>query len=440
MLHYACENELTRKGRCPMKKSLWTAGAICAVLLATACTRGSDASPAPSAAGTPQAVATASPAASPTPTPTPTPDPVQARIDAMSVEEKIGQMVLAGIDGTAVGAPTRELLQTYHVGGIILYKNNIENAAQLAKLVNALKETNAANPAPLWIGVDEEGGRVTRLPAEVDKAPAAAKIGATGSTALAKGIGSWLGEALAGFGLNVDFAPVLDVNSNPANPVIGDRSFGAKADLVAKLGVPEMQGIAAQRVLPVVKHFPGHGDTSVDSHVGLPVVPHDLTRLRSLELAPFKAVIGQGADAVMVAHLLLPKLDADHPASFSKPVITGLLREELGFRGVVMTDDMTMGAIAENYNLQQAVVQSVLAGADVLLVGHGSDNVAAVVSALRAAVQEQRIPLATIDASVRRIVLLKDKYRAADSPVEPPQLAPLNAKLEALLQRYLPAK
>jgi len=418
-----------------MKKSLGAAAALCALLLAAACTRGGAALPAPTATEAPQASATASASPAATPTPTPTPDPVQQRIDAMSTEEKIGQMVLAGIDGTTVGAETRELLQTYRVGGIILYKNNIQNAAQLTKLANALKQTNAANPAPLWLGVDEEGGRVTRLPAEVGKVPAAAKIGATGSAAFAEDIGSWLGEALAGFGLNVDFAPVLDVNSNPANPVIGDRSLGAKADLVAKLGVPEMQGIAAQHMLPVVKHFPGHGDTSVDSHVGLPVVTHDLARLRSLELVPFKEAIAQGADAVMVAHLLLPKLDADHPASFSKPVITGLLREELGFRGVVITDDMTMGAIADNYDLQQAAVQAVLAGADVLLVGHGRDNVAAVVSALRAAVAEQRIPLAAVDASVRRILLLKAKYWADDSPVNPPQLAPLNAKLDALLQR-----
>jgi beta-N-acetylhexosaminidase len=236
----------------------------------------------------------------------------------------------------------------------------------------------------------------------------------------------------------VDFAPVLDINSNPNNPVIGDRSFGASAAVVAKLGIQTMKGLQSQRILSVVKHFPGHGDTSVDSHVGLPVVQNDLNRLRKLELVPFADAIQNQAEAVMVAHILLPKIDAQNPASFSKTIITDILRKELGFQGLVISDDMTMGAIAKNYEIGEAAVKSVLAGTDVVLVGHEYDKEIAVINALRRAVQDKRITTEMLNKSVTRILKLKQKYGITDTKVSVPNVSKLNAEVNGLLKQYLP--
>jgi len=206
---------------------------------------------------------------------------------------------------------------------------------------------------------------------------------------------------------------------------------------VTTMGVQAMKGLQAQHVMPVVKHFPGHGDTSVDSHVGLPVVQNDLTRLRKLELVPFTEAIKQDADAVMVAHILLPKVDPQNPATMSKKMMTDLLRQELGFQGVVITDDMTMGAITQNYNLADSAVKSVLAGANVILVGHEYDKIVAVTEALRQAVQDKRIPLDVIDQSVTRIMKLKQKYELKDQAVQTPDVSVFNNTVHQLLSTYL---
>ncbi|WP_171687084.1 beta-N-acetylhexosaminidase [Paenibacillus planticolens] len=332
-----------------------------------------------------------------------------------------------------MNANTQALLATRRVGGIILYKPNIKDSSQLTSLVNELKQKNATNKLPLWIGVDEEGGRVTRLPDEIKKTPTNQEIGKKNNKQFAYNVGSLIGSELRAYGLNVDFAPVLDINSNPKNPVIGDRSFGASASLVNTLGMQMMKGLRDQQIASVVKHFPGHGDTSVDSHVGLPVVQNDLNRLRKFELLPFAEAVKQDADAVMVAHILLPKVDGQNPASMSKKIMTDLLRKEMGFQGVIMTDDMTMGAIEKNYDLGASAVKSVLAGADVIMVGHDYNKVVTVIEALRKAVQDKRIPQETIDQSVARIQKLKQKYKLKDESAGPVDTAALNKAVQQVL-------
>ncbi|MDR6883203.1 beta-N-acetylhexosaminidase [Bacillus sp. 3255] len=331
----------------------------------------------------------------------------------------------------------RELIDSYHVGGLILYKTNVKDTGQLIALVNALKQENAGNKLPLWLGVDEEGGRVTRLPDEIEKTPPSGEIGKTNSKEFAFGVGSLLGQELRAFGLNVDFAPVLDINSNPNNPVIGDRSFGANAPIVSSLGIQTMKGLQTQKVMPVVKHFPGHGDTSVDSHAQLPVVQNDLARLRKLELLPFAEAFKQQADAVMVAHILLPKVDGQNPASMSKKIMTDLLRQEMGFQGLIMTDDMTMGAIIKTYDIGEAAVKSILAGTNVVMVGHDYEKVVAVAKALRRAVDEKRIPMAAVDESVVHVLKLKQKYQLTDAAVKTPDTKRINSDVKHLLETYL---
>ncbi|WP_171647716.1 beta-N-acetylhexosaminidase [Paenibacillus phytorum] len=372
--------------------------------------------------------------ATPTPTSTPAPTPVATSgVVAMTLEEKLGQMIIAGIDEYSMNVLARELIETYHVGGVILYKPNVKDTSQLVGLVNELKQTNAANRLPLWLGVDEEGGRVTRLPDEITKTPTSKDIGKTGRPVLAYNIGQLIGKELNAYGLNMDFAPDLDVNSNPNNPVIGDRSFGSTASIVSSFGVQMMNGLQKQQVVPVVKHFPGHGDTSVDSHVGLPIVQNDLARLRKLELVPFAEAFKHQADAVMVAHILLPKVDAQNPASMSKKIMTDLLRKEMGFEGLIMTDDMTMGAIIKNYDLGEAAVKSVLAGANIVMVGHDYEKVVTVIDALRKAVQSGRIPMETINQSVRQVTKVKQKYQLHDRPIKVPDTKKLNAEVQSVL-------
>jgi len=375
-----------------------------------------------------------------TPAPGQPADPIAERVARMSLEEKIGQMVIVGLDGKAADEHARTMLSEYRVGGFILFKRNIRDAAQTIELINDLKELNSAGAVPLFFGVDQEGGRVDRMPDEFAKFPTNAEIGKIGDPAFSRQIGRLLAKEIKSLGFNLNFAPVLDVNSNPQNPVIGDRSFGATAEIVSALGVETMKGIQEENVVSVVKHFPGHGDTSVDSHKGLPVVNNDLQRLRTFELVPFAEAIRNHADAVMVAHILLPKIDAQYPASLSKTVVTDLLRNEMKFDGVVMTDDLTMGAITEQYDIGTAAVKAIQAGSDIVLVCHEFDKEAAAIEALRAAAQRGELSRERIDESVSRILRLKETYGISGEKVGSADVREINAEIRSVLDTYMEKK
>src|SRR5690606_36243064 len=312
-------------------------------------------------------------------------------IDNMSLEEKVGQMIFAGIDDTVLNENTKTLISKYNVGGLIFYGDNLQNPEQSVELLNDVKTTNLDNRFPLFLGIDQEGGRVTRLPGNIVEMPTNQQIGEIGNERFSYDFGELLGQQLNAFGFNMNFAPVLDVNSNPNNPVIGDRSFGNNVDIVSKLGIQTMKGIEAQHVIPVVKHFPGHGDTSVDSHLELPIVDKTREEINELEIIPFQNAINEGTDVVMVAHILLPKIDPTYPSSMSTPIISGILREELQFNGVVMTDDMTMNAIMDHYGIGEAIVESVKAGSDIVLIAHDFSKVITAIDALISAVESGEI-------------------------------------------------
>jgi Beta-glucosidase-related glycosidases len=389
--------------------------------------------------------ATASPSATLSPSTAPQPveheppavDRIAELVASMSLSEKIGQMVLVGMDGTEVQSDISSLIKDRQIGGIILYSNNIVSASQTNKLINGLKQINqdAGGKLPLLLSADQEGGRVSRLPKEIAKFPSSRSVGSTKDAKYAYQVGTALGEAMKAVGLNTDFGPVLDVNTNPDNPVIDDRAFGTTPKLVSSMGVQEMLGIKSQGVIPVVKHFPGHGDTSVDSHIGLPVVKHDLERLRSIEFVPFSSAIQEGAPIVMVAHILMTKLDSKTPASMSRIVIQDFLRGELNFNGVVITDDMTMGAVEKVKAIGPASIQAVLAGADIILVGHDLSQQQSVLNALTTAAQSGKIPQSVIDASVYRIVKLKQSFSLSDQPTSLADVPALNKHIQAALQR-----
>lgn len=366
-------------------------------------------------------------------------DEVTQIIRGMTLEQKVGQMILAGIEGTSIDQATRRMISEQHIGGIILYKNNFSDLSGSVKLVNALKKANKGNPVPLFVSVDQEGGKICRLPKDFVPMLDASKVGRSGDQDIAEQMGALLAQELRIMGLNVDFAPVLDINSNPNNPVIGNRSFGNNAELVTKMGLAVIKGISNGGIVSVVKHFPGHGDTSVDSHLDLPIVNKTTKQLKAMEWIPFQAAIAANVDAVMVAHILFPQIDPDAPASLSKVIIGEQLRDTLGYGGVVITDDMTMGAIAKNYGIAEASIRSVQAGSDILLIAHGYDTAKDVYDKLLSSVKSGEISEDRIDESVHRILALKNKYKLTDQPVPIPELVDLpNAQIKQWLKRLNP--
>ena len=392
----------------------------------------------------------AAPSPTPTPEPTPTPDPIAEAVAAMSTEQKVSQLLVAGIEGTQLGQDAVQAVQDYQVGGVILFGRNVESAWQLAELTNGLKDLNG-DYTPLFLCVDQEGGRVDRMPPEVERTPSAWSVGQTLDTeGVGAAYGALLAEECAAFGFNMDFAPSLDIWSNPDNTVIGDRAFGNDWEWTAFFGMSAVESMEEQGgVIPVVKHFPGHGDTSVDSHVALPVVDKSLEELWQSELVPFNMALNQedyfgaqagpSAPAVMVAHILLSQVDPDYPASLSHRVVTGLLREEMGFDGVVCTDDLTMGAVSNTYGMGEAAVLAVEAGCDLLLVCHGADNLTAARDALLEAVDSGRLSPERLDESVKRILSLKAEYGLTNDPVDTPDVDALNARIGALTEQITEA-
>ena len=339
-------------------------------------------------------------------------DEIESLLRAMSTEEQVGQLVIAGFSGTTPDAGARSLVQRLRLGGVLLMGPNIRNPRQVRSLTAALQR--ASPRVPLLVAVDHEGGRVLRFRPPVSDLPDARTVGTAGDARLAAAAGRVAGRELLAMGVNFNLAPVLDVNDNPRNPVIGRRAFGTRPEVVARLGVAYMKAMQAEGVVASAKHFPGHGHTSEDSHRTLPVVLRSRQQLEAIDLAPFRAAIRAGISTVMTAHVLYPSLDPRSPATLSRSVLTDLLRRDLGFHGVVITDSLGMGAISARQSPGEGAVRALLAGSDVVLVAGGGDKVHA---ALLAAVRSGRIPRHRLEQSVRRVLALKLQFRDRwDSP------------------------
>ena len=314
------------------------------------------------------------------------------------------------------------------VGGVIFLEHNTVSAEQVAAFTQALQAEAMGQGAglPLLIGWNHEGGPVERGEAGVTVFPSAMALGAANRPELVYEIGQAVGAEMRSLGVNVNFAPVLDVNSNMANPVIGLRSFGADPALVADMGQQYIAGQQSAGTIAVAKHFPGHGGVDVDSHVDLPLLDTSVELLYTRDLPPFWSAVDAGVGGVMVAHLQIPALEPNGgPASLSPHVVNGLLREQMGYDGVVMTDDMGMGAIVNHYAVEEAAIQAVLAGNDLLLTVNVEGDVDRMRAALLNAVTGGRIPLERIDEAVRRIIRLKLAYNVgAPPPAAPPVTVP----------------
>jgi beta-N-acetylhexosaminidase len=361
-------------------------------------------------------------------------DLISNAIKSMSVEEKIGQMLMPdfrnwkGQPVTEMNDEIKEQVKKYHLGGVILFRENVVTTEQTVRLVDEYKMAN--DDYGLLISIDQEGGIVTRLQSGTDF-PGNMALGATRSPELAESVGYSIGSELDSLGINMNLAPVLDVNNNPDNPVIGVRSFGEDPKLVAELGTAYTRGLQRAGMAATAKHFPGHGDTAVDSHLGLPSVPHDKERLLQVELYPFQQAMNQGIDAIMTAHVTFPKIDPttviskkdgteiNLPATLSHEVLTNLIRKEMGFKGVISTDALNMQAIVDHFGPVDAAIRAVNAGTDIVLMPVGLEEVA---NGLYDAVETGVIKEDRVNESVERLLTLKAKRgifkQMSDTPVE----------------------
>ncbi len=316
----------------------------------------------------------------------------------MNLREQIGQLFMVGFDGLEPPPLLTELIRDYYVGGVILYRRNIESSKQLCELMAGIRE--AAGGRKLLIGVDNEGGRVFRLPPPFTQFPAMAKVTDEDS---AYKIGKKMAEELRSVGINVNFAPILDVNTNIKNPVIGDRSFSSDARVVARLGCALIKGLQDGRVIACGKHFPGHGDTDSDSHLELPHLSHTMPRLEAIELVPFQAAISSGVKSLMTAHVVYDGIDPSAPATLSPIIINNLLRERLGFDGVVFTDDLRMRSITEMIMLPSACVRALTAGCDVCLICRDNASQKEAIEYTMAKVTAGHLPEKVIESAIRRV-------------------------------------
>ena len=337
---------------------------------------------------------------------------IDMRLNRMSVAEKIGQLLIVGIGGKQVSSVAEAHITKRFVGGFILFGRNIQTPKQVAALTSGLQQVaqQTPNAIPLFMAIDQEGGNVVRLEKGATVLPGNLALGATGSQALAEKAGELTAIELAAVGVNLNFAPVMDVNTDPRNPVIGVRAYGESPTLVSQLGKAYIRGLQRNGVMATAKHFPGHGDTDVDSHKNLPIVTHEKERISTVELVPFRAAIASGVAAIMSAHILYPALDDELPTTLSHKILTKLLRQQLGFEGLIITDDMEMQAIDAQYEIGNAAVLAIQAGADIVLMSGTLKKQQRVYNALRQAVRSGDISETHLNTAVRRILKTKNTW------------------------------
>ena len=334
----------------------------------------------------------------------------------LSLEEKAAQLIMIDLPGLELSDRDREHLARHAWNGVILFAKNVHTRAQVVDLVEAIHE---ASPRPVLLAVDQEGGLVDRFRfEEMSLSPGAMALGATGDPEATRRAHRIMGRELRDLGIHLDFAPCLDVNVNPDNPIIGVRSFGEDPEQVAEHGRAAIRGLREGGVAPTAKHFPGHGDTALDSHIALPTLSHGRERLDRVELVPFRAAVEEGVEAIMTAHVTFPALDPTEglPATLSAPVLTGLLRGELGYRGVIVTDSLAMRALADHWGFGEATVRSVEAGADLVLALGPFEQQLEALEGLVAAVRSGRVPEARLDESLARLAELRTRFGGRPQP------------------------
>lgn len=337
----------------------------------------------------------------------------------MDWKAQIGQRLVGGFPGKEMSPEFIRLVKEYKLGNVILFQHNVESMPQVRQLCRDIQELVKKETGHYaFITIDQEGGVVTRLPGDGCNVPGAMAVAATDNPENARTLAKITSEELKYLGVNFNLAPVMDINNNPQNPVIGVRSYGDTADTVMKFGVAAVKGYQEGRVLACAKHFPGHGDTAVDSHLGLPVIDKSLEELEELELKPFRAVIENGIPAVMSSHILFPQLEPDNvPCTMSKRIITGILKEKIGFQGLVLSDCMEMDAIQKYYGTANGVAAAMAAGVDMVFVSHSAELLEESFLEVYRAVEDGRLSVDEMQKAAEKIVSYKEKYIAETQPL-----------------------
>jgi beta-N-acetylhexosaminidase len=345
-----------------------------------------------------------------------------------ALRRQTGQLLIAGFNGQQIPTELRSLAKEFGLGGVILFARNIGEPEQVAEL--CFEAARLVSDLPPWVSVDQEGGRVARLKAPFTEWPPMATLGRSGDTRLAERFARALAAELKAVGITLDYAPVLDVHTNPKNAVIGDRALAEKAQDVARLGVAIIRTLQDEGIAACGKHFPGHGDTGTDSHHELPLVEHPPERLREVEFLPFKAAVDAGVATIMTAHVFVPSLDDKRPATLSRRIVTELLRGELQYNGVILSDDLEMKAIAAEYAVPEAAVLAIEAGCDGALICSGDhDTQAAALEALVHAVESDRLRLSRVEDALKRQQRAKERFLAAAVATRPPAARALRSAL-----------
>ena len=347
------------------------------------------------------------------------------RMSLREFRKHAGQLAIAGFSGTSIPAELKSLAREFDLGGVIFFARNVESPDQVAEL--SREAEGLATELPLWVSVDQEGGRVARLKAPFTEWPPMQTLGRSADEQLARRFAAALASELKAVGITLDYTPVLDIHTNPRNPVIGDRALAETAEDVARLGKVLIETLQQNGIAACGKHFPGHGDTSTDSHFELPLIEHPPDRIERVELVPFRAAIEARVASIMTAHILIPALDEERPATLSPRVVDELLKQRLGFDGLVLSDDLEMKAISGRYGMAEATVAAISAGCDaVLMCGADQDPQARAIEAVIRAVEEEDLPLKRVEDAIARHRRVKERFLARRArPLRGPELRAL---------------
>lgn len=351
--------------------------------------------------------------------------------EELTLEEKIGQLFMVGIEENNVQEIT-QFLNKNKIGGVILYKRNYTTYREMVTLINNIKIANQKNPIPIFISIDQEGGRVNRMPPEIAKLKSATQIAKTEEIEKIKESGSIIGKMLHETGISMNYAPVLDIRRFEENHAIGDRCYGKTKEEVIKYGIEVMKGMQKQGVISVIKHFPGHGLTKKDSHFHIPKINKTIEELEMEDMKPFEEAIKQGADSIMIGHLIIKDIDKRYPASLSKKVIQTYLIEKYHYQGLIITDDLKMMAIKLHYNSKRAVLKAIEAGNDIVMLGLPYKKVNKIIKYIIKKAKRGKILEERIEASFAKIIKMKEKYQIEDKEVQGMNIEIINKKIEQL--------
>lgn len=350
-------------------------------------------------------------------------------IEQLSLEEKIAQMLIISLKENEITKETINMIQKYKIGGIILYRKDYKSYAEMLKTINKLKEISRINKIPLLISIDQEGGRVNRMPPEIKNFRSASKIAETGNLELIDNYAQITARMLKSMGIDMNYAPVLDIKRFEDEHAIGNRCFGKDEIEVSKYGIEFMKETINNGVIPVIKHFPGHGATTKNSHISLPVINRKIEELEKKDIYPFKKAIENGAEAIMVGHLVIRAID-NKPASLSKMVIQEYLKNKYKFNGLIMTDDINMWAIKLRYSPTKAVELAIKSGNDMIMGTLEYNKIQKVIKNIAKKVERGKIEISQINNSVEKIINFKEKYNVNDNEVKGFNIQEINEKIE----------